>query len=146
MPRLLGQGEKRSFLRRPPRLRGVFRIREAPPLPTDRRAVTGARSRTHLTTQKSFYVEISRVRDRAELVTDDKAALKEQLETVTGERIAALEGIAPEPVKDRDAGGEEGRIANRESGDVSHPERERTPEAAIEQVRAPKGFDRDLAL
>ena len=47
----------------------------------------------HLTTQKSFYVEISRARDRAELVTDDRAALKEQLEAATGERIAALEGI-----------------------------------------------------
>ena len=37
--------------------------------------------------------EISRARDRAELVTDDKATFKEQLEAVTGERIAALEGI-----------------------------------------------------
>ena len=47
----------------------------------------------HLTTQKSFYVEISRARDRAELVTDDAEALKEQLEAATGERLAALEGI-----------------------------------------------------
>ncbi len=47
----------------------------------------------HLTTQKSFYVEISRARDRAELVTDDAADLKARLESVTGERIAALEGI-----------------------------------------------------
>ena len=47
----------------------------------------------HLTTQKSFYVEISRARDRAELVTDDAAVLRAQLETATGERISALEGI-----------------------------------------------------
>ncbi len=47
----------------------------------------------HLTTQKSFYVEISRARDRAELVTDDAAELQAQLQAVTGERIAALEGI-----------------------------------------------------
>ena len=47
----------------------------------------------HLTTAKSFYVEISRARDRAELVTDDAGALKERLEAVTGERISALEGI-----------------------------------------------------
>ena len=47
----------------------------------------------HLTTQKSFYVEISRARDRAELVTDDAKALKEQLEAATGERISALEGV-----------------------------------------------------
>ena len=50
----------------------------------------------HLTTQKSFYVEISRARDRAELVTDDRAALKEWLEAATGERIAALEAVEPE--------------------------------------------------
>ncbi len=47
----------------------------------------------HLTTQKSFYVEISGARDRAELVTDDAADLKAQLEAATGERVAALEGI-----------------------------------------------------
>ena len=38
-------------------------------------------------------MEISRARDRAELVTDDAKALREQLEAVTGERISALEGI-----------------------------------------------------
>jgi len=47
----------------------------------------------HLTTQKSFYVEISRARDRAELVTDDATRLREQLEAATGERVSALEGI-----------------------------------------------------
>ena len=47
----------------------------------------------HLTTQKSLYVEISRARDRAELVTDDAAELKAQLQAVTGQRIATLEGI-----------------------------------------------------
>ena len=51
----------------------------------------------HLTTQKSFYVEISRARDRAELVTDDAVKLRERLETATGERISALEGIGIAP-------------------------------------------------
>ncbi|MCY4440480.1 MAG: relaxase domain-containing protein, partial [Deltaproteobacteria bacterium] len=51
----------------------------------------------HLTTQKSFYVEISRARDRAELVTDDAGELKGQLQAATGERIAALEGIGEMP-------------------------------------------------
>ena len=37
----------------------------------------------NLTNQKMLYVEISRARDRAELVTDDKAGLKEQLEALT---------------------------------------------------------------
>ena len=35
----------------------------------------------HLTTQSSFhYVESSRVQDRAELVTDNRAVMKERLE------------------------------------------------------------------
>ena len=46
-----------------------------------------------LTNQKTLYVEISRARDRAELVTDDAKALCERLEAATGERIAALEAI-----------------------------------------------------
>ena len=50
-------------------------------------------SHPHLTTQKSFYVEISRARHRAELVTDDRKALGEHLETATGERVAALEAL-----------------------------------------------------
>ena len=41
----------------------------------------------HLTTQKSFYGEISRARDRAELVTEDAAALRARLQAVIGERI-----------------------------------------------------------
>ena len=47
----------------------------------------------HLTTQKSFYGEISRARHGAELVTDDAKALHEALESATGERVSALEGI-----------------------------------------------------
>ena len=55
----------------------------------------------HLTTQKTLYVEIGRARDRAELVTDDRNALRERLEAATGERIAALEAIEPEREKVR---------------------------------------------
>ena len=46
-----------------------------------------------LSTQKSFYVEISRARHNAELVTDDAKTLRETLEAATGERVSALEGI-----------------------------------------------------
>ena len=46
-----------------------------------------------LTNQKTLYVEISRARDRAELVTDDAKILRERLEAATGERIAALEAF-----------------------------------------------------
>ena len=70
-----------------------------------------------LTTARAFYVEISRARDRAELVTDDAQALKERLEAVTGERISALEGIGEELRREREAGREaapDGRERNRD--------------------------------
>ena len=63
-----------------------------------------------LTNQRAFYVAISRARDYAELVTDDARKLSGQLERATGERIAALDGVAQEaafglePSQDRDAG------------------------------------------
>ena len=94
----------------------------------------------NLTNQKMLYVEISRARDRAELVTDDKAALKEQLEALSGERIAALEALgdakakAPEAAK---AGGLEAAIGEERSAGRT-PEPEKTP--------APKSLDRDLGL
>ena len=47
-----------------------------------------------LTTQQAFYVAISRARDRADLVTDDAWKLADQLEKATGERVAALDGVA----------------------------------------------------
>ena len=50
-----------------------------------------------LITQKSFYVEISGARDRAELVTDDAKVLRAQLKAACGGRIAALEGIGEMP-------------------------------------------------
>ena len=57
----------------------------------------------HLTTQKTLYVEISRARHRAELVTDDRDRLRERLEGATGERIAALESVEPGPEKRPDS-------------------------------------------
>ena len=98
----------------------------------------------HLTTQKSFYFEISRARDRAELVTDDRVALREQLEAVTGERVAALEAVEPEWVKGREAGLDEGRNAARRSEMSTPQERDRTP--TIEKIRTPKSVDRDFGL
>ena len=90
----------------------------------------------HLTTQKSFYVEISRARDRAELVTDDAARLREQLETATGERISALEGIGEAardaPAKGMEAAANAGRIADREAGPVRESDRGRSEAAGKE--------------
>ena len=94
----------------------------------------------NLTNRKMLYVEISRARDRAELVTDDKAALREQIQALTGERIAALEAVgeakakAPEAAK---AGGMDAEIGGeRSAGRTMEPEK--TP--------APKSVDRDLGL
>ncbi|MYD99713.1 MAG: hypothetical protein F4Y03_00330, partial [Alphaproteobacteria bacterium] len=78
-----------------------------------------------LTTQKSLYVEISRARDQAELVTDDAAALKERLEAVNGERISALEGIGEDVRREREAG------------------RETAPDG---KERAPRDLSEDTAL
>ncbi len=80
--------------------------------------------------QSSTLLEISRARHRAELVTDDAAALKEQLEAVTGERISALEGIGEKP-------GLEAERDGKAASGVAQPEREAavepTPVAEIEQ-------------
>ena len=100
----------------------------------------------HLTTRKSFYVEMSRARDKAELVTDDRAALKEQLEAATGERIAALEAIEPDKAKGREAGLEAGLSAGRESGASTSRERDRSRKPELESSREPKGVDRGLGL
>ena len=108
----------------------------------------------NLTTQKSFYVEISRARDRAELVTDDAAELRAQLQAVTGERIAALEGIGE---MKREASGMaaeaahmEGRQREREAGPGVGKEPERPAAPARErEMPAPergRGADRDLGL
>ena len=50
----------------------------------------------HLTTRKSIYVESSRARHRAELVTDGLNALRERLKTAAGERVPAIEGVGAE--------------------------------------------------
>ncbi|MDE0031930.1 MAG: relaxase domain-containing protein [Deltaproteobacteria bacterium] len=92
-----------------------------------------------LTTAKSFYVEISRARDRAELVTDDAKALKDRLESVTGERISALEGIgeAVQPGHERD--GKALPELERQSPEQSVPTSpEREIEPAMSRDKAPE--------
>ncbi len=109
----------------------------------------------HLTTQKSFYVEISRARERAELVTDDAADLRAQLEAVTGERVAALEAIGEmkreAPDRAADAAWSVERPADRGSGSGTAKDREtgntpsRTPAKEPEvPVRERGGMDLEL--
>ena len=95
----------------------------------------------NLTNLKTFYVEISRARDRAELVTDDKAALREQLEAVTGERIAALE---PDKAKGRESGLDTGlsTVPERDASELRQPDK--SLERDVGMARTPKSVDRDL--
>ena len=93
----------------------------------------------NLTTQKTFYVEISRARERAELVTDDRNALRERLEAATGERIAALDAVESERGKAAEAGLDKTREREREQ---SAPE----PRAlAPEATSVPKVSEREQA-
>ncbi len=101
----------------------------------------------HLTTQKSFYVEISRARDRAELVTDDAKDLRAQLESVTGERIAALEAIgetAPEePARAPGTAPADGPQRERQPESSAGREKNRSATAAKDRERAvPDGLSR----
>ncbi len=108
----------------------------------------------HLTTQKLFYVEISRARHCAELVTDDAKALRETLEAATGERISALEGVgaAKKALADDKARGGE-RSSVREPNPTPEP-LERTPgkdkgslqETApiAEKSRGPRGIELEM--
>ncbi|MDE0334330.1 MAG: AAA family ATPase, partial [Defluviicoccus sp.] len=109
----------------------------------------------NLTTAKAFYVEISRARDRAELVTDDAAALKERLEAVTGERISALEGIG-ESVR-REHGKDAGKALDKEGSGArstapSSPDREigrESPERKAPEPEPPargKRIEMDMGM
>ena len=93
----------------------------------------------NLTTQKTLYVEISRARDRAELVTDDREALRERLKAATGERISALKAVEPEQ-----AVPQAGRALDRTAETPETPERAPPPE--MEEGPAPKRIEHDLGL
>ena len=117
-----------------------------------------------LSTQKSFYVEISRARHNAELVTDDAKELRETLEAATGERVSALEGIgaadkALAEEKARGSGKERGRgleaMLERPAGSRDEapdrgrePEREKAPEqeraAELDKSRGSRGIEMDM--
>ena len=117
-----------------------------------------------LSTQKSFYVEISRARHNAEPVTDDANALREALEAATGERVSALEGIgaagkALAEEKARGGGNERGNglegllerpAGNRDEaadkGRESEREKVREPERAAEldKFRGSRGIEVEM--
>ena len=96
----------------------------------------------NLTNQKMLYVEISSARDRAELVTDDKAGLKEQLEALSGERIAALEAFGEDRARgtEKAVGGESREAKVHETG----PNRERETDVAT--IGRERSGGKDLGL
>ena len=96
----------------------------------------------HLTTQKTLYVEISRARDRAELVTDDRDALRERLEAATGERVAALEAVESERVKVGRPEPVHGRSRGRDREEGTPEPGHRTPEP--EKVRESREVEMEM--
>ena len=99
----------------------------------------------NLTTQKTLYVEISRARDRAELVTDDREALRERLEAVTGERIAALEAVGSEK-PGKDVGREKSLDTEKDEGNSTGIDSGETALKDRDVEREPKSFDRGMEL
>ena len=117
-----------------------------------------------LSTQKSFYVEISRARHNAELVTDDAKELRETLEAATGERISALEGIgaAEKALTEEKAHGGEKERGRGLEGLLERPartrdesaDRSREPEwvkvpdqeraAELDKSRGSRGFEMEM--
>ena len=104
-----------------------------------------------LTTQKSFYVAISRARYGLELVTDEASQLADHLEKATGERVAALDAVrdmereivagADKPTESGD-----GRERN-ESPELDQAgEAERESERDMTHGRAPKVAEMDFDL
>ena len=70
--------------------------------------------------------------------------MRERLEAVTGERIAALEAVEPDRPKGREAGLEADRSADRERDALASRQPEWMPRPDMEKAREPKGVDRDL--
>ena len=94
----------------------------------------------NLTTQKTLYVEISRARDRAELVTDNRDALRVRLEAATGERISALKAVEPERGKAAEPASETEYDRGRD--ETALEPKDRTPEP--EKIHAPRGVEMEM--
>ena len=90
--------------------------------------------------QKMLYVEISSVRDRAELVTDDRAGLAEQIEALealgAGGARGAQTGAAREAGTSLEGAQPGTSLEGAQPGKGGAKEPEKTPE--------PKTADRDL--
>ena len=108
--------------------------------------VYGAQGQTHerviavldsgfgrLTNQQTFYVQLSRARENAVVLTDNREQLVETLEANTGERITALDAIGETVLREVPAKAEVGAGAGAAFVERLRAERER--EAAAEAAR-----------
>ncbi len=82
----------------------------------------------HLTTRKSFYVEISGVRHKAELVTDDAKALSERVAALEAVKPAADKSVAKEDGKHREVALEVERTVDKSDADPVRDAAKETPE------------------
>ncbi|NNV32375.1 conjugative relaxase [Roseobacter sp. HKCCD8767] len=97
------------------------------------RVLLGMSSTEQLTTQKSFYVALSRMRDTIHLVTDRVDKLASKIADETGERMNSLEALAAQrdeaksgtktPAKDRDEARQHERDIQVGKPDKKQPEK-----------------------
>ena len=83
--------------------------------------------------QAAFYVEMTRARDNAVLLTDDRDALVEALETATGDELSALEAIGGQFQDDEDP---QDAVLPKPALDDDAIERVRTRSKGVEAIDA----------
>lgn len=93
-------------------------------------------SKEHLSTQKSFYVSLSRMRDTVTLYTDDAGKLAQKIREDTGERIDALEALnAQKSLSDQAAKERDLSVQNEGSKDATKDREKAGPsEAAFKRL------------
>ena len=87
----------------------------------------------HLSNQQTFYVQLSRARENAVVLTDNREQLVETLEANTGERITALDAIGEAAVREVPAKTEV--VADDAAAFVERLRTERERDAAAEAAR-----------
>ncbi|NPD15053.1 relaxase domain-containing protein [Xinfangfangia sp. D13-10-4-6] len=95
------------------------------------RIIVGMMSRERLSTQKSFYVGLSRARDEALLITTNAGELADRIEKQTGERPAALDAYEQrlrDEARDREAANKL-REQERQAGSAPDRQPGKTPDS-----------------
>ena len=79
-------------------------------------------------------------------MNDNRDALRERLEAVTGERISALEAVEPAKAKSRNAARDGDYGLGRENNEPETREQDQAPIPQVEKVPASKRIEPDLGL